>query len=39
MNERPVHNVMVICDCHHANVDKRRKLLVDVDITPPIGAA
>ena len=37
--ESSVHNIVTICKCRHANVDKQRKLLVDVDITPPIGVA
>ena len=31
-NESPVHNVVAICEYCHANVDKQRKLLVDVDV-------
>ena len=37
-NESPVHNVVAIRQWRHANVDKQRKLLVDVDVTPPRGA-
>ena len=37
-NESPVHNVVTIREWRHANVDKQRKLLVDVDVTPPRGA-
>ena len=37
-NESPVHNVVAIREWRHANVDKQRKLLVDVDVTPPRGA-
>ena len=37
-NESPVHNVVAIHEWRHANVDKQRKLLVDVDVTPPRGA-
>ena len=33
-NESPVHNVVAIREWRHANVDKQRKLLVDVDVTP-----
>ena len=35
MNESPAHNVVVIREWRHANVDKQRKLLVGVDVTPP----
>ena len=38
-NESPVHNVVAIREWRHTNVDKQRKLLVDVDVTPPRGAA
>ena len=38
-NESPVHNIVTICKCRHANVDKQRQLLLDVDITPPLGVA
>ena len=38
-NESPVHNVVVIREWRHTNVDKQRKLLVDVDVTSPRGAA
>ena len=34
-NENPVHNVVAIREWRHANVDKQRKLLVDIDVTPP----
>ena len=37
VNEIPVHNVVAIHEWRHANVDKQRKILVDV--TPPRGAA
>ena len=37
-NESPVHNVVAIRERRHANVDKQRNLLVDVDVTPPRGA-
>ena len=37
-NESPVHNVVALREWRHANVDKQRKLLVDVDVTPPRGA-
>ena len=37
-NEIPVHNVVAIREWRHAIVDKQRKLLVDVDVTPPRGA-
>ena len=37
-NEIPVNNVVAIREWRHANVDKQRKLLVDVDVTPPRGA-
>ena len=37
-NESPVHNGVAIREWRHANVDKQRKLLVDVDVTPPRGA-
>ena len=32
------HNVLVIREWCHANVDKQRTLLADVDVTPPRGA-
>ena len=35
MNESPAHNVVMIREWRHANVDKQRKLLVSVDVTPP----
>ena len=38
MSETPVHNVVVIRELLHANVDKQSKLLADVDITTPRGA-
>ena len=38
-NKSPVQNVVAIREWRHANVDKQRKLLVDVDVTPPRGAA
>ena len=38
-NESPAHNVVAIREWRHANADKQRKLLVDVDDTPPRGAA
>ena len=31
-NESPVHNVVVIHEWRHANVDKQRKLLVGVEV-------
>ena len=34
----PVFNVMVICDHRHANISKKRTLLVDSDVAPPQGA-
>ena len=37
-NESPVHNVVAIREWRHTHVDKQRKLLVDVDVTPPRGA-
>ena len=37
--ETPALNVMAIRDQRHANVSKQRTLLVDVDVTPPQGAA
>ena len=39
VNESPVHNVVAIREWRHTNVDKQRKILVDVDVTPPRGAA
>ena len=38
-NESPVHNVVAIREWRHANVDKQRRPLVDVDATQPRGAA
>ena len=35
--ETRVHSVVTIRDRHHTNVDKQRKLLADVDATPPRG--
>ena len=32
------HNVMVIREWRHANIDKQRSLLADVNVTPPRGA-
>ena len=34
----PALNVMAIRDERHANVNKQRTLLADVDIAPPQGA-
>ena len=36
-NESPVHNIVEILEWRHANVDKQRMLLADVDVTPPRG--
>ena len=38
-NESPEHNVVAIHDGRHANANKQRKLLVDVDVTPRRGEA
>ena len=38
-SESPVHNVVAIHEWRHTNFDKQRELLVDVDVTPPRGAA
>ena len=38
-NESSVHNVVAIRELRYTNVDKHRKLLVDVDVTPPRVAA
>ena len=32
------HNVVVICDWRHANVDKQRTSLADAEVTRPRGA-
>ena len=32
------HNVVVIQEGRHTNVNKQRTLLADVDVTPPIDA-
>ena len=37
--ESSVRNVVAIREWRHANVDKQRKILVDVDVTPPRDAA
>ena len=36
-SETHEHNVMVIHEWRHANVDKQRTLSADVDVTPPRG--
>ena len=38
-NESTVHDVVAIREWRHTNADKQRKLLVDIDVTPPRGAA
>ena len=38
-SETRVHYVVTILELHHANVEKQNKLLADVDVTPPRGAA
>ena len=38
-DETPALNVMEIRDQRHANVNKQRMLLVDVEVAPPKGAA
>ena len=38
-NESFVRNVVAIREWRHTNVDKQRKILGDVDVTPPRGAA
>ena len=37
--QRSVHNVMTIREWRHTNVDKHRKLLAGVGVTPPRDAA
>ena len=37
-SETREHNVVAIRELRHANVDKERTLLADVDVTPPRGA-
>ena len=37
-SETCVHNIVMICELRHTNVDKQNKLLADVDVTPPRGA-
>ena len=37
-SETHEHNVMAMCESRHANVDKQRTLLADVDVAPPRGA-
>ena len=32
------HNVVAIRECRHTFVDKQRRLLTDVDVSPLIGA-
>ena len=38
-NESHVHNVVAIREWRQASIDKQRKLLVDVNVSPPRGAA
>ena len=38
-NESLVQNAVTIREWRHTNVDKQRKLLVDVDVTTTRGAA
>ena len=37
-SETPVHNVLMIRELCHANVNKQSKLLADVDVTSPRSA-
>ena len=37
-SETCVHNIEMIPELRHRNVDKQSKLLVDIDVTPPRGA-
>ena len=37
-SETSVHNAVMICEFHHANVAKQSKLLAEVDVTLPSGA-
>ena len=36
--ETHVHNVVMIRELRHTNIDKQSRLLANVDVTPPRGA-